>query len=83
MRDNEQIPLLEEAALRRSLNEKCSPMFRILGIDNTKTKIGYEISFTGHFYKPVAMRTLDEITADIYALQHQTEGLLESITGEA
>jgi type I restriction enzyme M protein len=29
------------------------------------------------------MRTLDEIKADIYALEQETEGLLEQIVGEA
>ena len=52
-------------------------------IDTGKTKIGYEISFTKHFYKPAPMRTLDEIKADILALEKETEGLLEEIVGEA
>jgi len=46
-----------------------------------KTQIGYEISFTRHFYKPVPMRTLDEVKADLYALERETEGLLEQIIG--
>jgi len=45
--------------------------------------VGYEISFTRHFYKPAPMRTLEEIKADIYALEQETEGLLEQIVGEA
>jgi hypothetical protein len=32
-------------------------------IDETKTQIGYETNFTKHFYKPVLLRTLAEITA--------------------
>ena len=39
----------------------------------------HEISFTRHFYKPVPMRTLDEIKADIFTLGQETEGLLENI----
>ncbi len=45
------------------------------------TKIGYEISFTRHFYKPPILRSLDEISADILALEQETEGLLGEITG--
>ena len=45
--------------------------------------MGYEISFTRHFYRPAPMRSLDEIKADIYALEQETEGLLEQIVGEA
>ena len=44
-------------------------------------KIGYEISFTRHFYKPKPMRTLEEIRADILALEQESEGLLEGIVG--
>ena len=32
-------------------------------------KIGYDISFTKPFYKPIPMRTLDEIKADIFAIE--------------
>ena len=45
-------------------------------------KIGYEISFTRHFYKPQPMRNLEEIRADILALEQETEGLLVEIIGE-
>ena len=45
-------------------------------------KIGYEISFTRYFYKPKPMRSLDEIRADILALEQETEGLLTEIIGE-
>lgn len=51
-------------------------------IDHSKTQIGYEISFTRHFYKPQALRSLDEIKADILALERESEGLLEQIIGE-
>ncbi len=39
-------------------------------------RTGYEISFTRYFYKPQPMRTLEEIGADIKALEKETEGLL-------
>ena len=51
-------------------------------IDGSKTKIGYEISFTRHFYKPAPMRTLAEIQADIRALEAETEDLIAEIAGE-
>ena len=47
-----------------------------------KVKIGYEISFTRYFYKPKPMRTLEEIRADILALEKETEGLLGEILEE-
>jgi hypothetical protein len=42
-------------------------------------KIGYEISFTRDFYKPQSLRTLEEIRADILALERETEGVLQQI----
>lgn len=45
----------------------------------SKVKIGYEISFTRHFYKPEPMRPLSEIVADIKALERESEGLLAEI----
>ena len=48
----------------------------------SKVKIGYEISFTRYFYKPKPMRTLEEIRADILALEQETEGLLGEILEE-
>ena len=41
-----------------------------------QVKIGYEISFTRHFYKPKPMRTLEEIRSDILALERESEGSL-------
>lgn len=43
--------------------------------------IGYEISFNRYFYKPAPMRTLEEIRADIRALEGDAEGLLDEILG--
>ena len=45
----------------------------------SSVKIGYEISFTRYFYKPLPLRPLEEIRADIMALEGETEGLLEEI----
>ena len=45
------------------------------------TRIGYEISFTRHFYKPQPLRTLEEISADILAIEKEAEGLLGEIIG--
>ena len=42
-------------------------------------KIGYEVSFTRHFYKPQPLRTLEEISADILAIEKEAEGLLDNL----
>lgn len=46
------------------------------------TRIGCEVSFTRHFYKPPVLRSLAGISADIRALEQKTEGLLSEIVGD-
>ena len=43
------------------------------------TKIGYEVSFERHFYKPQPLRTRQEISVDILAIEKETEGLLDGL----
>lgn len=47
--------------------------------DEKKTKIGYEISFTKYFYKPVELRPLQDIINELHSLEQETEGLLNDI----
>jgi type I restriction enzyme M protein len=41
--------------------------------------IGLETSLTQPFYKPQPLRTLEEISADILAIEHEAEGLLDGL----
>jgi type I restriction enzyme M protein len=50
-------------------------------IDHTKTKIGYEIPLTRHFYKYGPPRPLEEIDAEIKALEAEIQALLREVTG--
>jgi type I restriction enzyme M protein len=83
LRDSEQVLLLEEGGIEAFFRREVLPYTPDAWIDPGKTLVGYEISFTRHFYRPTPMRTLDDIKADIYALEQETEGLLEQIVGEA
>ena len=83
LRDWEQVPLLENGGIIAFFEREVIPYAPDAWIDMSKTLIGYEISFTKHFYKPAPMRSLEEIKADIYAVERETEGLLEEIVGEA
>jgi Type I restriction-modification system methyltransferase subunit len=84
LRDNEQIPLLEPAGECRDGIEAylCREVLMSAPdawVDESKTKIGYEISFTKHFYQPASVRTLDEIRADIRALEAESDTLMAEI----
>jgi len=79
LRDTEQVPLLEEGGIEAFFRREVLPYVPDTWIDPSKTQIGYEISFTRHFYKPKPLRSLDEIRADLLTLQKESEGLLEQI----
>lgn len=79
LRDTEQVPFLEYGGIEAFFRREVLPHAPDAWIDASKTVIGYEISFTRHFYKPQPLRTLDEIEADIRALEKETEGLLEDV----
>ena len=82
LRDTEQIPLLEEGGIDGFLSREVLPYAGDAWCQPNKVKIGYEISFNRYFYKPKPMRTLEEIRADILALEQETEGLLAEILGK-
>jgi type I restriction enzyme M protein len=80
LRDYEQIPLLEEGGIEAFIRREVLPYTPDAWLVVADTKIGYEVSFTRHFYQPPQLRTLAEISADILALERETEGLLHEIT---
>jgi type I restriction enzyme M protein len=79
LRDTEQIPLLEEGGIEAFFKREVLPYAPGAWIDESKTQIGYEVSFTRYFYKPVQMRSLEEIVADIKNIEAETDGLLNEI----
>jgi len=81
LRDTEQVPLLEDGGIEAFFRREVLPYVPDAWIDEEATKIGYEISFTRYFYKPQPLRTLEEIRADIEALEKESEGLLDDILG--
>lgn len=81
LRDTEQIPLLHEGGIQAFFRDEVLTFAPDAWIDSSKTQIGYEISFTKYFYKPVKLRTLHEIVKDIKTLEAETEGLLNEIIG--
>jgi len=79
LRDTEQVPLIEEGGIEAFLKREVLPYAPDVWYNTSSVKTGYEISFSRYFYKPQTLRTLEEIRADILALEKETEGLLEEI----
>jgi type I restriction enzyme M protein len=82
LRDSEQIPLTEPGGIDAFISREVLPYAPDAWYGPKGIKIGYEISFTRYFYKPQPLRTLEEIHADIAAVEKETEGLLSQILGE-
>jgi type I restriction enzyme M protein len=79
LRDTEQVPLLEEGGIEAFIRREVLPYTPDAWVKEGATKVGYEVSFTKHFYKPQPLRSLEEISADILAIEKEAEGLLDGL----
>lgn len=79
LRDSEQVPLLYEGGIDAFMRNEVLPYAPDAFVDVSKTAIGYELSFTKYFYKPVELRSREAISAEIRELEAQTDGLLNEI----
>ena len=79
--DTEKVPLLFEGGIEAFFNTEVKPYIRDAWIDEKSIKIGYELSFTKYFYKPVVLREIKDIVAEINKIEKNTSGLLNSIIG--
>jgi len=80
LRDYENIPFLKKdkegnlipQTIEEYFEREVKPHLPDAWIDESKTKIGYEINFTKYFYEFKPLRPLAEIKADILALEEKT-----------
>lgn len=79
LRDYENVPLKED--IHEYVKREVLPHVPDAWIDESKTKIGYEIPFTRHFYKYTPPRPLEEIEAEIRKLEGEIQGLLGEVIG--
>ena len=79
LRDTEQIPLMEEGGIEAFLRREVLPYAPDAWYVASSVKVGYEVSFTRHFFKPQQLRSLAEIRSDILELERASDGLLAEI----
>ena len=82
LRDTEQIPLLEEGGVEAFLRREVLPYAEDAWYTPTNVKVGYEINFNRHFYKPQPMRSLDAIRSEIVSLNREAQTLATLIFGD-
>lgn len=78
LRDNENVPLEED--VEEHLKREVHPHVPDAWIDHTKTKVGYDIPVTQHFYTFKPPRPLHKIDEELKALEEQIQALLTEVT---
>ncbi len=83
LRDTESVPL--EEGMAEYFQREVLPHVPDAWIDESKTKVGYEIPLNRHFYRYEPPRPLEVIEADIKTLEQEIMALLADVTshGEA
>lgn len=78
LRDVEKISLLEEGGIEEFVRREVLPHAPDAWLA-PGVQIGYELNFARYFYRPPALRSLEEISNEIFALEAETEGLLQEV----
>ena len=78
LRDTESVPLKD--SIQAYFQREVLPHVPDAWIDETKTKVGYEIPLNRHFYRYEPPRPLDVIEADIKTLESEVMALLDEVT---
>ena len=73
------MPLLYEGGIEAFMQNEVLPYTPDAYVNEEKTVVGYELSFTKYFYKPVQLRPLHVIAKEIRDFDKETDGLLNEI----
>ena len=79
LRDSENIPFTYEGGIDAFMKNEVLAYANDAWIDDTKTQVGYEISFAKYFYKPAELRELDDIISDLDQLEKRANGMIGRI----
>ena len=79
LRDTENIPFTYPGGIDAFMETEVLIYAPDAYVDHTKTQIGYEISFAKYFYKPIELRSMADIIADLNALEAASDGMLLDI----
>lgn len=79
LRDVEQVPLLYPGGIDAFMENEVKPYAPDAYYNVEDVVVGYELSFTKYFYKPVELRPIADITADISDIESRLKGVLKDI----
>jgi type I restriction enzyme M protein len=78
LRDYENVPLKEDVDLY--MKREVLPHVPDAWVDESKTKVGYEINFNRYFYKYTPPRPLEEIETDLKKIEREIADMLAEVT---
>lgn len=81
LRDTEIVPFNYDGGILAFMENEVHPFAPDAYVNEKQTKIGYEVSFTKYFYKPVELRSMTDILSDLKALENETDGMIAEIIG--
>ena len=81
LRDTELVPFTYKGGIDSFLRNEVLTYAPDAWVDEKKTSVGYELSFTKYFYRPVELRNMDEILETLRSLENDSTGMLEEIIG--
>lgn len=81
LRDTEIVPFSYDGGILAFMENEVHPFAPDAWFEEKQTKIGYEVSFTKYFYRPVELRSIAEILEDLKILEAETDGILAEIIG--
>jgi len=81
LRDTENVPFLYEGGVNAFMKNEVLAYAPDAFVDEKKTQIGYEVSFTKYFYKPMELRELSDILMSLSQLEKEADGVLTEIMG--
>ena len=79
LRDTENIPFTYAGGIDAFMKNEVLTYAPDAWVDEKKTQVGYEISFTKYFYKPVELRDMSDILNSLSTLEQEADGLLAGI----
>lgn len=79
LRDVEQVPLRYPGGIDAFMQKEVLPYAPDAYYEPEKVVVGYELSFTKYFYKPVELRPIADITTDINNIESCLKGVLSDI----
>lgn len=81
LRDTENIPFTYDGGIDGFIEREVHPYAPDAWVDEKKTQIGYEVSFTKYFYKPVELRDIKEILDNLASLENEARNIIDDVIG--